>query len=445
MTQQVIGIGTVANDGTGDTARVAFDKVNDNFGELYGIHGPDLLDAESANVLHKPSVNSLDTTAKSCVIAGGGESDASTRVLEQGADNRNEIGAHASYTPGSAHYATISGGYDHRNDQLAGTIAGGGHNLLSYLGDHGVISGGSQNAILNASDYSVIGGGTQNVIGVTGDAPSSLISGGYNNDINIGADNVVGGGRNNAITSSSTTGGNTIAAGYGGTISGSGAYGTIVGGTTNTISATANGNCILGGSGNTVSGAASYAVVVGQNNTVSANSSSFVAGNTNTARNNYEAVVGYQVASIENLDGGFSFSGDGNPWSANAGDSMAFSFTQSGSTTDNTTRVYLTNRSSTVPTVPLNSAIMGKIILLGKRTATASVCGYVCDFIVSRGSSGTITVEQENWTAIKDEPTVGGAPIIRASVTTLGIGVLGANAVTMRWTARLDCVVVVAA
>jgi hypothetical protein len=35
MAQQTINIGTTANDGTGDTARDAFDKANDNFDELY--------------------------------------------------------------------------------------------------------------------------------------------------------------------------------------------------------------------------------------------------------------------------------------------------------------------------------------------------------------------------------------------------------------------------
>ena len=35
MAKQVINIGTVANDGTGDPLRTAFDKANDNFDELY--------------------------------------------------------------------------------------------------------------------------------------------------------------------------------------------------------------------------------------------------------------------------------------------------------------------------------------------------------------------------------------------------------------------------
>ncbi len=35
MAQQIINIGAVANDGTGDPLRTAFDKANDNFTELY--------------------------------------------------------------------------------------------------------------------------------------------------------------------------------------------------------------------------------------------------------------------------------------------------------------------------------------------------------------------------------------------------------------------------
>ena len=36
MTRQNINIGSTANDGTGDPLRTAFDKINDNFVELYG-------------------------------------------------------------------------------------------------------------------------------------------------------------------------------------------------------------------------------------------------------------------------------------------------------------------------------------------------------------------------------------------------------------------------
>jgi len=39
MAKQTINIGTVANDGTGDALRDAFDKVNDNTTELYNVGG----------------------------------------------------------------------------------------------------------------------------------------------------------------------------------------------------------------------------------------------------------------------------------------------------------------------------------------------------------------------------------------------------------------------
>ena len=35
MAIQTIGIGTVADDGTGDSLRIAGDKINDNFNEIY--------------------------------------------------------------------------------------------------------------------------------------------------------------------------------------------------------------------------------------------------------------------------------------------------------------------------------------------------------------------------------------------------------------------------
>ena len=35
MAKQLVGLGSEANDGTGDNLRVGMDKVNDNFNELY--------------------------------------------------------------------------------------------------------------------------------------------------------------------------------------------------------------------------------------------------------------------------------------------------------------------------------------------------------------------------------------------------------------------------
>ena len=56
MARQVINIGTTANDGTGDPLRTAFDKINDNFVELYG--GDNNLNTLDANL----DVNGFDIT-----------------------------------------------------------------------------------------------------------------------------------------------------------------------------------------------------------------------------------------------------------------------------------------------------------------------------------------------------------------------------------------------
>lgn len=39
MTRQIINVGSVANDGTGDALRFAFTKTNENFAELYNKDG----------------------------------------------------------------------------------------------------------------------------------------------------------------------------------------------------------------------------------------------------------------------------------------------------------------------------------------------------------------------------------------------------------------------
>ena len=52
MARQNINRGTTANDGTGDTLRIAAGKINDNFGELYNLLGGD-----SAQVTTKMSLS----------------------------------------------------------------------------------------------------------------------------------------------------------------------------------------------------------------------------------------------------------------------------------------------------------------------------------------------------------------------------------------------------
>lgn len=407
---------------------------------------------DTASVIFKPSVNSFDSASASQTISGGGEAGTvSTRVLETGSGgSRNEIGAHASYVASTADYATIGGGFDHRNDQLAGTINGGGHNLLNYQGDHGTIGGGSQNAVTGATDYGTIGGGTFNVIGASASADASTIAGGHTNTITRGPDCVVAGGRNNDITSTGAAGGNTVGGGNDNNISGSAAYGTIVGGQGNSITATGNGS-VVGGTANAAAGSGNILLGAGNASAAGANTAT-VLGNSNTANSNYELVVGNNAASLSGMDGGITFTGDGNPSNFNAdGDSQSFSFHQSCRTTDTSTVVYTANRSyasgPTVPTMPLNSALLCRIMVVGKRAGSLSCVAHTCVARIGRGASGTINIDSETWSEVEDDRTGGADPVIRSGVSTLSIGVVGdsAGAVVYRWSARWDCVLVTSA
>ena len=67
MTQEIIDIGALANDGTGDPLRVAFDKINNNFTQLYGtssVDGPNgAVQFAIANTVGNVTIYSLDSSA----------------------------------------------------------------------------------------------------------------------------------------------------------------------------------------------------------------------------------------------------------------------------------------------------------------------------------------------------------------------------------------------
>jgi hypothetical protein len=64
MAKQVINIGAVANDGTGDTLRAAFDKVNDNFTEAYNLDINQLSNVDTTGVTNGKVLAYNSTTGK---------------------------------------------------------------------------------------------------------------------------------------------------------------------------------------------------------------------------------------------------------------------------------------------------------------------------------------------------------------------------------------------
>jgi hypothetical protein len=65
MAKQTINIGSAANDGTGDPLRTAFDKINDNFDELYGssAEANDLLEDTSPQLGGNLDINGFNITS----------------------------------------------------------------------------------------------------------------------------------------------------------------------------------------------------------------------------------------------------------------------------------------------------------------------------------------------------------------------------------------------
>jgi hypothetical protein len=86
MANQIINVGTTANDGTGDKVRDAFIKVNSNFGELY--------DEGGANITVNNPVTSTETTldeALSDLNTGGGGTPKLQEVTDAGNVTTNPI------------------------------------------------------------------------------------------------------------------------------------------------------------------------------------------------------------------------------------------------------------------------------------------------------------------------------------------------------------------
>ncbi|QGH73276.1 MAG: cell adhesion-like domain protein [Podoviridae sp. ctKoA10] len=108
---------------------------------------------------------------------------------------------YASATLNNASVATISGGYDHINNQIAGTICGGGHNFIQYnSGGHSFIGGGSYNWI--QAGRSTILAGTNNRI--NGQVHNTII-GGLTNKILNGSYQFILSGKDNVINTTDDT------------------------------------------------------------------------------------------------------------------------------------------------------------------------------------------------------------------------------------------------
>lgn len=437
MAKQTIGIGTLANDGTGDPLRTAFDKVNDNFTEVYDAisnKGTDVFVVNAAD-------NSIDGSVGVCFIAGGRAEDPNI-IGSTGKPVRNDLtptgwSNDTAYVSGSASVATIGGGYDHVNNQSAGTICGGGHNFIKYNADgHSTIVGGSYNIIAGARSF--IGGGRGNAIDSS--TAFGVVVGGDDNELLNGDDGFIGGGRLNEISSSNCV----VAGGRNNRVSGQ--YGVIVGGDDNQVSGLYGG--IASGLSNVVSG--NYSFVHGRSNTVSA-SDSAAFGHTNTVSHASSLAFGKDAQS--RAEGTLTFS----PGKVvELGDAQSSSWC----TRVRTTNATVTNVSPTMA-MPAGKIVAGtfKVMLIAMRDGSADANndanyaqssyqlegGFHWDgtnglFYDASGTTALGTSPTRNLTAIRDNITIATPPQLRLSAGSLRVAVTGIASTTINWVIRFDLV-----
>lgn len=157
------------------------------------------------NIVVSPATNSIDPEVTGSSIFGIGWTVFPNKIgavaKPVGTDYTNPSewaldSGYAAATLNDASVATISGGYDHINNQIAGTICGGGHNFIQYHAEgHSLIGGGSYNWI--ASGRAAILYGTNNR--VSGEGNFNAVHNGYTNKILGGGHNNILGGELNTI------------------------------------------------------------------------------------------------------------------------------------------------------------------------------------------------------------------------------------------------------
>lgn len=127
MAKQPIGIGTSANDGTGDALRVAFDKTNDNFDEIYA--------------------DDFVTTAR---IADDAITEAHLDATNAAVDNY--VLSYDSATSGFTWVQQYDG-------DITGIVAGGGLTGDATSGDASLAVGAGTGITVNADDVQIADGG----------------------------------------------------------------------------------------------------------------------------------------------------------------------------------------------------------------------------------------------------------------------------------------------
>jgi len=365
------------------------------------------------------------------------------------------------YTSGNASVATISGGYDHLNNQLAGTIAGGGHNELRAGGSHGFIGSGSLN-IHNGGNYGAIVAGSQNTVSqeaggifvgtanmvadpVVPSARSIILSGFENQIADTGYSTVVNGYDNRILNTSASgsVGHSAIISGFDNTID-NGAH-HMVQGRANSISGGSGLHGVAIGNGITMVNA-TYAFSAGLSNSIGGVDNVVVFGQANTindiaspvTRADYSFAQGFGAIA---RSWGQRVESNGNESTVNVQRSRYILKRRAAHTTGVNVQLRL-DGSQEFPYTPTNSVWTCRATITAVQSDGAKYGSWTLDFAV-RDTGGTLSIlgsptsvvvfngHSTTWTV---------AAGVRSDASNRGI-VLNAQALTgetVTWGAALD-------
>lgn len=428
---------------------------------------------EAPNFAIYPEANSIDPASEGSSIWGVGWTIFPNKIgavaKPLGPDGTNAATwsidtGYAAATINNASVATIAGGYDHVNNQIAGTIAGGGHNFIQYNSEgHSVIGGGSYNWI--TAGRSFIGAGTNNRLDGT---IYNAVLNGFSNSVLAGFHNGIFGGELNTINTTA----NGFNCAYGQNISMTGttrysvvfsvggnmvdsARSIIMGGqalnmTTCNDSVTTGGNnvdqtnttrCFTGGGENsTLNGCTYSGSVGGQGNTQTGRSSLMACAedsNDNGARGLFtgrkaQGLGAYYQATI----------GCNHPTSGVLCQSMKV--TQGATTTTATAVNAPAEQGITVGNTGL-STISGTCYIVARNTTDSKTAGYKVDFVAQWDGTtyflNGVTADLAMAQIFADASSNITAPTLAFSAGQLRVRFGGTASKTVNWSASIDCVV----
>ena len=379
-------------------------------------------DATGPNFLCCAPVNSIDPNVHSVTVFGGlGDGNFPNRVGVSFAGVNG--GPNDAYVPGSASYATISGGYDNINNALAGTIISQ-HGRLYTAATHGIIAGGGKHWISSGDSQAILGGAQHRISSVNGD---NIIAGGANNSIS-------GNGSASAIIGGSLE-----------SISG-GAYSAIIGGYKDKITAPAVAQTIVGGSSNSITGGATFAAIVsGYDNSVSSNYGAILGGYQNTVTGYAGAVVAgdasevsapYAVAfgtgRMASWPGGIHY---GARNQETAGDRSNVMVAQSIQTTSAVATGLSGYGTGDYPQISPSTAAITQVMVVGRQQHSNKVVAFTGTVVMHTGNGGVVTIDSQSWSRQVDNVGVAAPPMLSASSNQFTVFVTGRAYTTIDWNA----------